>query len=192
MAPNQFATPDTAPPVLSQAPPLITAPVMSANDATNALPIDAVTAAQVLRQFRQVFSAVRTHFRQLEKLAGIGGAQIWALSEIRQVPGLGMNGLARAMDVHQSTASNLVRQLVQRGLVRTEKSILDRRGVCLYLEPTAEALLLKVPGPHQGLLPQALDRLSSQALLQLSLGLGELVGQLAVDDAAARTPLANL
>ena len=189
---HQFANPNTNPPVLSQAPPLIVVPALSVDDAPHAAASGAVTAAQVLRQFRQVFSAVRTHFHQLEKVAGVGGAQIWALSEIRQVPGLGMNGLARAMDVHQSTASNLVRQLVQRGLVRTEKSILDRRGVCLYLEPTAEALLLKVPGPHQGLLPQALDRLSSQALLQLSQGLGELVGQLAVDDAAARTPLANL
>jgi DNA-binding MarR family transcriptional regulator len=146
----------------------------------------------VLRQFRQVFSAVRNHFHQLEKLAGVGGAQVWAMSEIRQAPGMSMNSLARAMDVHQSTASNLVRQLVQKELVRTEKSSLDRRGVCLYLEPAAEALLCKVPGPHQGLLPQALSQMSPQALQQLSVGLGALVGGLAVDEAAARTPLASL
>ena len=154
--------------------------------------LSVATSAQVLRQFRQVFSAVRNHFYQMEKLAGVGGAQVWALSEVGRSPGLSMNGLARAMDVHQSTASNLVRQLVQRGLVRTEKSTLDRRSVCLYLQPTAQALLSQVPGPHQGLLPQALAQLSPQALQQLSQGLGELVGCLAVDESAARTPLANL
>ena len=40
-------------------------------------------AALALRGFRQVFNAVKTHFRQLENRSGLGGAQIWALSIIR-------------------------------------------------------------------------------------------------------------
>lgn len=189
---NQLVTPRTAPSVPLQVPVLTTEPEALLENTTQTAAPDAVAAAQVLRQFRQVFSAVRHHFHQLEKLAGVGGAQVWALSEIRQSPGLSMNGLARAMDVHQSTASNLVRQLVQRGLVRTEKSSVDRRGVCLFLEAAAETLLHSLPGPHQGLLPQALSRLSPLALHQLSQGLGALVGKLSVDEAAARTPLADL
>jgi hypothetical protein len=35
-------------------------------------------AARVLRRFRMVFNAVKTHFQQVEKQAGIGGAQVWA------------------------------------------------------------------------------------------------------------------
>ena len=65
----------------------------------------------MLRQFRVVFNAVRTHFQQVEKKVGIGGAQVWALSVIRRTPGAGVNSLAQAMNIHQSTASNLVRQL---------------------------------------------------------------------------------
>lgn len=59
-------------------------------------------AARVLRQFRVVFNAVRTHFRAVEKQAGVAGAQLWALSVAGQRPGLGVSELARAMDIHQS------------------------------------------------------------------------------------------
>ena len=72
---------------------------------------------QVLRRFRVVFNAVKTHFQQVEKQAGIGGAQIWALSVVQQHPGIRVSALAVAMDIHQSTASNLVRQLAERQLV---------------------------------------------------------------------------
>jgi len=68
-------------------------------------------AARVLRRFRLVFNAVKAHFQQVERSAGVGGAQLWALSIIREHPGRGVNDLARAMDVKQSTASNLVRAL---------------------------------------------------------------------------------
>ena len=84
-------------------------------------PVDTADPAQVLRQFRVVFAEVRHHFQQIEKQVGIGGAQVWALSIIGQRPGLGMAELAAAMDVHQSTASNLVRQLLKRGLMRSDR-----------------------------------------------------------------------
>ncbi len=56
---------------------------------------DPVTAAQVLRRFRVVFNAVRSHFQQVEKQVGLGGAQVWALSLVRDQPGIGMGGVAR-------------------------------------------------------------------------------------------------
>ena len=65
-------------------------------------------AAQVLRRFRVVFNAVRTHFGKLERKTRLSGAQVWVLSLVRDQPGIGVGALARAMDVHQSTASNLL------------------------------------------------------------------------------------
>ncbi|HAV36987.1 MAG TPA: MarR family transcriptional regulator, partial [Massilia sp.] len=50
-----------------------------------------------LRQFRIVFNAVKNHFRQVERDAGLGGAQLWALSVIAQSPGIGVTDLARAL-----------------------------------------------------------------------------------------------
>ena len=41
-----------------------------------------------LRRFRRVFNAVKTHFQQVEKRAGVGGAQLWALSVIGARPGI--------------------------------------------------------------------------------------------------------
>ena len=72
-------------------------------------PVDPANTAQVLRRFRVVFNAVRTHFQQVEKQVGLGGAQVWALSVVKDHPGIGMGGVAKSMDIHQSTASNLVR-----------------------------------------------------------------------------------
>ncbi|MEO8280578.1 MAG: MarR family transcriptional regulator, partial [Ideonella sp.] len=87
----------------------------------------------MLRQFRLVFNAIKTHFQQVEKLAGVGGAQVWALSVIRDRPGIGVNELARAMDVRQPTASNLVRTLVEQDLAEVRKDMRDRRSVQLHL-----------------------------------------------------------
>lgn len=148
--------------------------------------------AQVLRQFRVVFNAVRTHFQQVEKRVGIGGAQVWALNVIQQRPGVGMNELAQAMDVHQSTASNLVRQLVKRQLVRTEKSTVDRRGVHLYVEPAALTLLQGVPGPYEGVLPEALQQLAPDTLARLQADLTQVIHALKADEQAGGIPLAEL
>ena len=149
-------------------------------------------AAQVLRQFRVVFAEVRHHFQLVEKQVGIGGAQVWALSVIGRRPGLGMQDLAVAMDIHQSTASNLVRQLIKRDLVRSDRSTADRRAVELHLQPAGIALLASAPGPHEGVLPRALQKLPAQTLNQLQAGLGQLLGVLTASDDAAGIPLAEL
>lgn len=148
--------------------------------------------ALVLRQFRMVFSAVRTHFQQVEKHIGIGGAQVWALSVIAQQPGIGVTDLARAMDIHQSTASNLIRQLGKQQLVRTEKSNIDKRSVHLFIEPAGQALLQDAPGPFEGVLPEALQQLPPQTLIQLHHNLGELLKKLGADEKAGGVPLAEL
>lgn len=153
---------------------------------------DADRAARVLRQFRVVFNAVRTHFQQVERRVGIGGAQVWALNVIRQQPGVGVNDLARAMDIHQSTASNLVRQLVKRELVRTEKAKPDRRSVQLFIEAAGQQLLQGAPGPYEGVLPQALQQLSPDTLDQLQQNLAEVIHALKADEQAGSIPLAEL
>lgn len=145
---------------------------------------------RVLRQFRLVFSAVRRHFAQMEKSSGLGGAPIWALSLIARNPGMRVNDLARAMDIHQSTASNLVRALIQSGHVHSEKSIADKRVAELYPLPAGHKLLRKVPGPYTGVLPQALRELDTSTLLELEGHLALLLQKLDVDERSARTPMA--
>ena len=149
-------------------------------------------AVRVLRQFRQVFNAVKTHFQQVEKHVGIGGAQVWALSVIRDTPDLGVGALAEAMDIHPSTASNLVKVLVERGLVSTLKDRADRRIVRLRLRAAGRRTLERSPGPFAGVLPEALAALDVRTLRRIEADLAELIAVLKVDDAAAGLPLADL
>jgi MarR family transcriptional regulator, organic hydroperoxide resistance regulator len=154
--------------------------------------VDVEAAARVLRRFRQVFTATRAHYQQMEKHVGIGGAQVWALGIIGAQPGIGVGGLARAMHVHQSTASNLVRALVDRGLVVTAREGVDRRAVQLRLLPAGTELLARAPGPYTGLLVQALDRMDTATLGRLEGDLTRLAQVMGIGDDAPALPIAQL
>jgi DNA-binding MarR family transcriptional regulator len=147
---------------------------------------------RVLRRFRSVFNAVKTHFQQVEKQAGIGGAQVWALSLIRAQPGIGVGALARAMDVHQTTASNLVRSLVAAGLVESHRSGVDRRASHLKATRAATRVLSRAPGPFTGVLPEALGRLDAVTLSRLDADLEALLTLLKADRRGERIPLSEI
>jgi DNA-binding MarR family transcriptional regulator len=152
----------------------------------------AANTAQVLRRFRVVFNAIRSHFRQIEKQVNLGGAQVWALSVVRDHPGIGTGLLAKHMDIHQSTASNLVKTLQRKALISVSKATEDRRSVQLQVLPAGLAVLTQVPGPFEGVLPEALERLPADTLLRLDQDLGELIALLKADEQAAGIPLAQL
>ncbi len=153
---------------------------------------DGEAAVRVLRRFRQVFNAVKTHFQQVEKLAGVGGAQIWALSVIQAQPGIGVNGLSRAMDIHQTTASNLVRALVAQQMVQVDRKGTDRRAVQLSVLAAGSQVLQKAPGPFSGVLPEALASLDALTLERLDQDLAILIAVLHPDRRAAGIPLAQM
>ncbi|WP_298835193.1 MarR family winged helix-turn-helix transcriptional regulator [uncultured Piscinibacter sp.] len=161
------------------------------SDATQDTLVDEIgePAARVLRRFRLVFNAVKTHFQQVERRAGVGGAQLWALSIIHARPGLGVNELARAMDVHQSTASNLVRALAERELIVAAREGPDRRAVQLNVLAAGRKVLRQAPGPFTGVLPQALAGLDAKTLTRLDADLARLIAALGVDERGANIPL---
>ena len=155
-------------------------------------PLPTVTNAQVLRRFRVVFNTVRGHFQQVEKQAGVGGAQVWALSVIRDQPGIGMGGLAKSMDIHQSTASNLVKALQKKEMLSMTKAVVDRRNVELTILPAGLAVLAKVTGPFEGVLPEALGQLPPETLARMDRDLSELIQLLKADEKAGGIPLGQL
>ena len=146
----------------------------------------------MLRQFRLVFNVIKTHFQQVEKKAGVGGAQVWALHVVHQQPGIGIHGLARAMDVRQPTASNLVRLMANQGLLQVRKEGSDRRAVQLHLLAAGLEVLQRAPGPFTGVLPQALSSLDEATLARLEQDLGALIGLLGANDRGAGIPLAQM
>lgn len=149
-------------------------------------------AVQALRRFRQIFASVRAHFRQVEQRSGAGAAQLRALSLLREQPGLRISDLAQAMDVHQSTASNLVKTLVERGFISAVRSDTDARVQHLQLLPAGEQVLQRVDGHYIGVLPQALQSLPPHVLLRLNADLDLVLTAMQADGADARSPLASL
>lgn len=150
-------------------------------------------AVESLRRFRQVFAAVRAHFRQVEQITGTGAAQLRALSLLRVHPGLRISELAQAMDVHQSTASNLVKTLVERKLLSSARNGADARVLHLSLLPAGEKVLQRLQGQHYiGVLPQALQTLPPRVLKRLNADLDLLLAAMQADTAAAKSPLASL
>jgi DNA-binding MarR family transcriptional regulator len=149
-------------------------------------------AVRVLRQFRLVFNTVKTHFQQVEKRAGLGGAQVWALSVVRDRPGIGVNDLARALDVRQPTASNLVKALAAQHLIEVRKDPRDRRAVMLHLLPAGARVLKRAPGPFTGVLPEALATLDPATLQRLEQDLAVLIQVLGADERGARIPLSQM
>lgn len=150
------------------------------------------TAMQVLRRFRVVFNAVKAHFREVEKSVGLGGAKVWALGIIEERPGISVSALARQMDIHQSTASNLIKALVDADLVELQRCGADRRSVQLHTRPAARRLLERAPLPRAGVLPAALSSLDTATLTRLDDDLREVERALASSRHAGKIPLAEM
>jgi DNA-binding MarR family transcriptional regulator len=147
---------------------------------------------RVLRQFRVVFNAVKSHFRQVERQSGVGGAQLWALSVIQGRPGIGVTELSRELDIHQSTASNLIKSLTERGLVTAAREGMDRRSVALRIAADGETVLRSAPLPFAGVLPDALASLDPNTLDRLEQDLSKLIAQLEADESSGKVPLSQL
>lgn len=122
----------------------------------------------------------------------MGGAQVWALGVIYKQPGIGINALASAMDVHQTTASNLVKLLIKTNMVQAQKNGKDKRTVQLFVLPDGQRVLLAAPGPFSGLLPHALNRLDLATLERLEADLNTLLQLLDSDKASEKIPLAQM
>jgi DNA-binding MarR family transcriptional regulator len=168
--------------------PAVRRPHTSVLNRTGRLEVDD-DAARVLRQFRQIFNAVKTHFQQVEKSVGLGGAQVWALSVVQQQPDIGIGALASALNIHPSTASNMVKALVQRGLLSTAAAAGDRRALRLRLLPAGAKVMRRAPGPYAGVLPEALAGLDSATLQRLEHDLQALIEVLGADRRSAKIPL---
>jgi DNA-binding MarR family transcriptional regulator len=145
----------------------------------------------VLRKLRLVFNTVKGHFREVEKKTGVAGAQVWAMAVVRDQPGIGVNDLAKAMDVHQSTASNLLKPLIENGMMVAERASDDRRALKLRVTARGAAVLRKAPEPETGVLPAALQKLDHETLVRLDEDLEGLIVLLQPDKRAAKMPIGH-
>lgn len=130
---------------------------------------------QALQSLRLIYASARWHDALVRRSVAISGSQLWALSEIARREGMGVNDLAERMALHQTTASNLINALVKKGLVRRVRDGSDRRFVHLHITSDGRQVLTHSPGPHPGLLVDALRKIDSQHLARLRRDLAALV-----------------
>jgi DNA-binding MarR family transcriptional regulator len=148
---------------------------------------------EVLELFRIVFKSIRQHYRIVERKTGISGAQLWALAQVADHPGIRVGDLAHALAIHQSTASNLLRDLEAAGLLARRKVREDKRSVRLHATPAGIGVLKRAPRPLIGVLQQALADLPSANLDSMHRQLAHLIVRMnAGDDGARSTPLSEI
>ncbi len=148
---------------------------------------------EVLQQFRVIYGTMRQYFRELEESCGLPGSQMWVLQEVERTPEIGITELAGRLGIHQSTCSQLVEKLVSRNCLVKRKQSRDQRRVGLCLSAEGEKAIAALPGPAEGVLPEALAAIPNVALKTLHINLAELIGHLnGKNEAFAAMPLAEM
>src|SRR5260221_1059018 len=130
---------------------------------------------EVLEQFRIIVKSIRRHYQDVERRAGLSGAQLWALAQVAQNPGSKVGELARALAIHQSTASNLLRRLEALELVARERQSHDQRQVKLFAPEQRLQHLKAAPRPLIGRLESALSDLPPARLHALHAELARVI-----------------
>lgn len=147
----------------------------------------------VLQQFRLIYGSMRRHFRLVEERCGMSGSQMWVLQEVQRSPGIGIGELAERMGVHQSTCSQLVDKLVANACLDKQKKKGDQRRVGLQLTERGEEALAALPGPAEGVVPEALAAVPEVVLKTLQINLEELLQYIpGKDEKYANMPLADM
>lgn len=147
----------------------------------------------VLKKLRVLFSSAKKHFHAVEERCGVSGAQLWALIELRDHPGLRVSDLAALLSIHLSTASNMLDKLEKRGLVRRRRTSEDQRVVRIFLSPAGTKVVAKAPRPARGVVPDAVSHLPNKTLAALDRSLYTLMQKLKIRDRrAVMTPLSDI
>ena len=148
---------------------------------------------EVLKKFRLIFGSVKSHFKNVEAECGISGSQVWILKEVKNNPGIGITTISEKLSIHQTTSSLLVEKLVKKKYLIKERSEEDQRKVGLNITELGSSILDLAPGPAEGLLPNAVYKLSSEKLDLLDALLSDVIKELgSYDEQMAKKPLADM
>lgn len=138
-------------------------------------------AAETLDAFRRLVRALRESSREAEKRAGMSGAQLFVLQQLRHGETLSMTELARRTLTHPSSVSVVVSRLSAAGMVTRARSEDDARRVDLKLTRKGRARVDRAPRMFQERLIAGVASLPAKQRGGLSGGLRALVGALGLE-----------
>jgi len=131
---------------------------------------------QVLHLLRQIIRAVDKHSRQLLGQHQITGPQLIGLLTIEQYGTLTASAIAGHIHLSPSTMIGILDRLENKGLIRRERDLLDRRLVQVSLTEQGKALVKNAPSPLQDTLADALGKLPKAELQVIVESLERIVG----------------
>ena len=132
----------------------------TAGTAPNAEPSEA---SRAMDSLRRVVHALRVATRASERAFGLSAAQLFVLRQLSLAPGQSLSDLALRARTTQSSISEVVSRLVQRGFVARAASRRDRRRAELRLTPAGQAVLAKAPETIQERLLRGFGQLDETA-----------------------------
>jgi len=126
---------------------------------------------EILTALRRIIRAIDLHSRFLAQAHGLTGPQLLLLREIVRCPALPTGDLARRVSLGQATVSTILERLERKGLVRRERSEVDKRRVINVATDDGHAALRQGPSLLQDTFIHELGRLQDweQSLLLSSL-----------------------
>ncbi len=140
-----------------------------------------VGAAALVDAVRAVVHALRGASRAAEQEIGVHGAELLVLRKLVDAPCASLAELAVRTQTDPSTASVVVRGLVERDLVTRSVAPDDRRRTPIAITPAGRQLLRRAPEPAHARVARAAGPLDAAALHDLARQLAEVAGRLALD-----------
>ncbi len=139
----------------------------------------------VMVALRLIVRDLRLSAREVERAAGVTGAQLFVLQQLAGGGGLSVNELAERTKTDQSSVSVIVKRLVDAGVVARRPSKKDARRVELRLTPAGRKVMARAPEPSQSRLLAALGRLRARDLEALRGALDALVREMGLEKETA-------
>jgi DNA-binding MarR family transcriptional regulator len=123
---------------------------------------------RVLDSIRQIVQALRLSATDAQRSLSLSAAQLFVLHKLGGGEGISMNELARRTHTHQSSVSVVVQRLVEKRLVRRQRSAADGRQVELQLTAAGLRKLRVAPQAAQDALIESLMKMGRRNQRELA------------------------
>jgi DNA-binding MarR family transcriptional regulator len=145
---------------------------------------DRLEVQAILDGVRHIVQALRESSRLAEQHVGMTAAQLFVLQTLSDTAAMSVNELATRTHTHQSSVSAVVARLVDKRLIRRDRSTTDGRSVRLSLTARGREIIGRAPDMPQERLVRGIEKLSATRRRQLSSGLRALAEAVAAADRA--------
>ncbi|MFO0552840.1 MAG: MarR family transcriptional regulator [Polyangiaceae bacterium] len=137
---------------------------------------------EFMRLLWSLAHGMQSRSKRMETSLGVTGPQRLVLRILGRTPGTTAGALARAMFVHPSTLTGVLRRLEERGLLERKKDSIDGRKALLTLTAAGRKLDSQQAGTVEAAVRRTLARLNEDEVEIFRKVLAALVDELARTD----------